>query len=311
MTAQTFTKKCMRYGLFVLECVLLIGCAASAPRIYIPQQEPSAHYLKRQHPEVILVLGSGSSRGFAHAGVLKVLEENHIPIDMIVGTSAGSIIGALYADHPSAKSLQHLLITTNRNEVMDFSLMNLRTGVISGNQLQQFLVQHMHAQTFEQLRIPFIAVASDLDSGKMHAFGSGPIAPAVNASSAVPALFRPVQLYGRTYIDGGMIDPVAVDVAEWFHPKIIIAVNLNAPLSPSMPTSTPGVFLRGVDMMMEKLNDYSSSQADVVIRPKLQDIDMFDGSNRKDVIQSGIDAANAALPEIKRLLAEQHIRLAY
>jgi NTE family protein len=263
----------------------------------------------RKQPEVILVLGSGSSRGFAHAGVLKVLEENHIPIDMIVGTSAGSIVGALYADHPSASSLQQLIMNTSRDQVMDFSLMNIRTGVVSGNQLQNFLIQHMRAKSFEQLTIPFVAVAADLDSGKIHVFGSGPIAPAVNASSAVPPFFRPVQLYGKTYIDGGMIDPVAVDVAQWFHPKMIIAVNLDSPLSSSLPTSTPGIFLRGVDMMMSQLNEYSASQADVVIHPKLFETDMFDGSTRKDLMQSGAVAAQNALPEIKRLLKENNIAL--
>lgn len=295
--------------LLIFQSMLLIGCVAKAPNIFIPQSEPSAHYLMQLHPQVILVLGSGSSRGFAHAGVLKVLEENHIPIDMIVGTSAGSIVGALYADHPSANSLQELLMTTERHEVMDFSLMNIQTGVISGNQLQNFLVQHMRAQNFEQLSIPFVAVAADLDSGKIHVFGSGPIAPAVNASSAVPPFFRPVQLYGRTYIDGGMIDPVAVDIAQWFHPKIIIAVNLDSPLSSSMPTFTPGVFLRGVDMMMSQLNEYSASQANVIIHPKIEETNMFDGSTRKNLIQEGAIAAQHALPEIKRLLKENNISL--
>jgi len=293
--------------LCIVTSLILTGCAATAPNLFIPQREPSAHYLKRVHPQVILVLGSGSSRGFAHAGVLKVLEDNHIPIDMIVGTSAGSIVGALYADHPSAASLQQLLMTTHRNEVMDFSLMNIRTGVISGNQLQRFLIQHMQAKTFEHLTIPFVVVAADLDAGSIHVFGSGPIAPAVNASSAVPPFFRPVQLYGRTYIDGGMIDPVAVDVAESFHPKIIIAVNLDAPLSTSIPSSTPGIFLRGVDMMMSQLNDYSSSHADVVIHPKLDEVNMFDGSTRKHLMQAGVVAAEKALPEIKRLLKQKNI----
>src|SRR5579872_5389591 len=116
MPTNLFTTKLVLAGLCILECLLLIGCAATAPNLFIPQREPSASYLKRMHPEVILVLGSGSSRGFAHAGVLKVLEDNHIPIDMIVGTSAGSIVGALYADHPSAAALQQLIMTTNRNE---------------------------------------------------------------------------------------------------------------------------------------------------------------------------------------------------
>lgn len=295
--------------LTVLQTMFFVGCAAPSPNLYVPQKEPTAHRVKQVHPEVILVLGSGSARGFAHAGVLKVLEENHIPIDMIVGTSAGSIVGALYADHPSASSLQQLLLSTSRNEVIDFSLMNISSGIISGNQLQNFLVKQLHAKTFDKLRIPFVAVATDLNTGKIHAFESGPIAPAVNASSAVPPFFRPVQLYGKTYIDGGMVDPVAVDVAQQYHPKIIIAVSLSSPLSKDMPTNSPGVLLRGIDMMMTQLNEHSASEAQVVIRPKQDEISMFDGSKRKDLIRAGEVATRKVMSQIKRLLVKHNIEL--
>lgn len=296
--------------LMILTILLLVsGCTASNPHVKIPQAEPSSSYLKKVHPRVVLVLGSGSARGFAHAGVIKVLEENHIPIDMIIGTSAGSIVGALYADNPSANSLHELLLTTPRNEVIDFSLMNLTQGPISGNGLQNFLVHHLKAQTFEDLQIPFAAVATDLDSGKLHVFGSGPIAPAVNASSAAPPFFRPVKLYGKIYVDGGLIDPVAVDVARRFHPKLIIAVILNHPLSKSLPTNTAGVFLRSFDMMLMQLNDYSAAKAHIVIRPEPDDITMFDGSKRDYLMRIGEESARAALPMIKKLLAAKHITL--
>lgn len=308
MLIKTFIRLLV-IGLIALQCMLLDGCAAASPNLYIPHHEPPARRLEQVHPQVVLVLGSGSARGFAHAGVLKVLEANHIPIDIIVGTSAGSIIGALYADHPSAASLEHLLLTTPRNEVIDFSLMNIGSGLISGNQLQNFLIKHLHATTFEKLRIPFAAVATDLDTGKRHVFESGPIAPAVNASSAVPPFFRPVQLYGRTYIDGAMVDPIAVDIAQRFHPKIIIAVSLNSPLSKEVPTNSPGVLFRGIDMMLTSLNDYSASQANVIIRPQQAEISMFDGSKRADLIRAGEVAAQKVMPQIKRLLAKHNIDL--
>ncbi len=289
--------------------VLLGGCAAQNPQLAIPQAEPSAAYLKHVHPRVVLVLGSGGARGFAHVGVIKALEENHIPIDMIVGTSAGSIIGALYADQPSSNSLRELLLATPRNDVIDFSLMNLTQGPISGNGLQNFLVHHLKAKKFEDLQIPFIAVATDLDSGKMHVFESGPIAPAVNASSAVPFFFRPVKLYGKTFVDGGLIDPVAVDVAQSFHPKLIIAVSLNHPLSKELPTSGAGVFLRSFDMLLMHLNDYSASRAHIIIHPEPNEVAMFDGSKRTYLMQIGEESAKEALPAIKKLLAKKHISL--
>lgn len=305
----TSYSKFARIFFLAITVFTVTGCATTYSHLAIPRSEPVAQRLKHIKPQVILVLGSGSSRGFAHAGVLKVLEENHIPIDMIVGTSAGSIVGSLYADHPSSAWLTNLLLTTQRSEVIDFSLMNIRQGLVTGNKLQSFLINHLHARTFDELSIPFVAVATDLETGQAHVFGSGPIAPAVNASSAASPFFQPVKLYGKTYIDGGFVDPVAVDVAKQYHPKIIIAVSLNYTLQKDIPNSSPSVFLKGFDMMLMQLNEYSAEHAQVIIRPQPSEIDMFDGSNRMDVIKSGEVAARQALPLIKKLLAQHRIAL--
>jgi NTE family protein len=293
----------------IITIFALYGCATISPSVHTPNKEPANTRLKKAKPRVVLVLGSGSARGFAHAGVLKVLEENNIPIDMIVGTSAGSIVGSLYADHPSATWLTQLLLKTKREEVIDFSLMNISQGIITGSQLQKFLTQNLRARTFEELTIPFIAVATDLETGKAHAFMGGPIVPAVNASSAAPPFFQPIQLYGRTYVDGGLVDPIAVDIAKQYQPKIIIAVSLNYPLSKDIPSNSPGVFLKGVEMMLMRLNYYSAAEAQVVITPQPEDIGMFDGSKRSEIVKAGENATRKALPAIKKLLAEHHIAL--
>jgi NTE family protein len=291
--------------LFIL---IITGCASQQfPNLNIPKTEPTSARLKNFHPRVVLVLGSGSAKGFAHAGVLKVLEENHIPIDMIVGTSAGSIIGSLYADQPSADRLEKVLLTTRRDNVIDFSVLRIFNGAITGAALQNFLTRNMHATNFDQLKIPFIAVASDLQTGKVHAFSSGPIAPAVNASSAVAPLFRPVHIYGKTFVDGGFIDPVAVDVARSYHPKIIIAVKLDDKLPPEMPTNSAGTFLRGMDIMLLKLNEISVHNADVVISPKIESIEMFEEKNRGKIMEDGQEAAYKVLPEIKHLMIKDKI----
>lgn len=288
---------------------ILGGCETTIPAYNLPNKEPSAQRMAHIKPRVVLVLGSGSARGFAHAGVLKVLEQNGIPIDMIVGTSAGSIVGSLYADHPSAAYLQKLLIQTKREQVIDYSLMNINRGMVTGTQLQVFLKEHIQARTFNELEIPFIAVATDLETGKVHTFKSGPIPPAVNASSAAPPFFQPVQLYGKTYIDGAVVDPIAVDIARKFHPKVIIAVNLNYKLSREIPSNISGVLLKSVEMMLLQLNNYSAAQADVMIQPKPLDIGMFDGQKRKRLIKAGEEATRTALPAIKKLLAMHHIPL--
>lgn len=293
---------------FLLISVLFLGgCAQRFPRIEIPISEPPAKKMDRLRPKVALVLGSGSARGFAHAGVLKVLQENNIPIDLIVGTSAGSIVGALYADNPNARELERALLTAKRTDVIDFSFFNIYSGPVSGAGLQNFLMKHLRAKTFDQLAIPFVAVAADLGSGKTHAFKSGPIIPAVNASSAAPPFFRPVKLYGRTYVDGGLTDPVAVDVAKEFHPKIIIAVKLDYPLSTPIPLHSLGVFLRSVDIMLLRLHKANTQAADVVICPKVGQVDMFQDKGRSELIKAGEIAARKALPEIKRLLKSRGI----
>jgi len=301
--------KLLKINLFILFTFMVTACASLSPPIAVPKNEPSSERLKHIRPKVILVLGSGSARGFAHAGVLKVLEDNHIPIDMIVGTSAGSIVGSLYADHPSATWLNQLLLRTTRSDVIDYSLMNINQGLISGVKLQQFLLNHMQARSFDQLQIPFVAIATDLSTGKKHVFASGPIAPAVNASSAAPPFFRPVKLYGRTYVDGALVDPIAVDVAKKFHPKIIIAVSLNYALAKDIPTNSSSVFIKSFDMMVLQLNDFSAEHAQVIIRPEPKDISMFDGSKGGDLIKEGEMAAEKALPTIRKLLAEKHIAL--
>lgn len=312
MSKQTiFHRQGLRTLLFILPALFfLTGCAAEQfPNLHVPRKEPVSTRLKYVRPRVILVLGSGSARGFAHAGVIKVLEENHVPIDMIIGTSAGSIVGSLYADNPSSKDLIHTLLTTKKENVIDFSLWKIVHGPISGAALQNFLASNLHARTFDETKIPFMAVATDLRSGRIHVFSAGPIPPAVNASSAASPLFRPVTIYGHTYVDGGFVDPVAVDVARQFHPKIIIAVKLDDALDAEMPTNSAGTFLRGLDMMMLKLNEASTYHADVVISPAMGDIDMFESSQRARLMREGAIATLAAMPKIKRLLAKNHIHL--
>ena len=297
---------CLVNFLFLL---VLSACATTPPAIEVPAQEPPVSYPKNFHPQVILVLGSGGARGFSHVGVLEILEKNHIPIDMIVGTSAGSIVGALYADHPDAANVRKLLLTARRDKVIDFSIINLPSGPISGTGLQNFLITSMRAKTFNQLQIPFVAVAANMETGKLHVFASGPIAPAVNASSAAPPFFRPVAIYGKTFADGGLIDPVSVDVAKRFHPKIIIAVRLDSTLAKKLPTYSPGNFLRGFNMMLLQLSKYSAQDANIIITPETGDIDMFEDAGRAESMRAGEVATAKQISAIKKLLALNKISL--
>lgn len=283
--------------------VVLTGCATYPKDQETSAKEPPAPaYLKNFHPRVALVLGGGSARGFAHAGVIRALEANHIPIDLIVGTSAGSIVGALYAGHPSATALENTLLKADRDRVIDFSYWYLMSGPVRGRGLQTFINDNISATDFSRLPIPLMVVATDLATGSAHVFQSGPVAPAVNASSAMSPWFHPVTLYGRTYIDGGFVDPVPVRVAKQFHPKVIIAVSLNYKFDPSIPVNSPSTFLRGIYFTLSKLNDYSAAGADVVINPAFGHIDTFEDKHRDKIMRAGELAALNAMPQIRKLL---------
>jgi len=175
---------------------------------------------------VALVLGGGAFHGMAHAGVIKVLEDAGIPIDLIVGTSAGSMVGALYADCPKIDSLVPLIKSTKTKDVFDFSLFRSSEGFVSGKKLQKYLNNNLHVSEIEETTIPFVAVTTDLEKGGSVALKAGPIAPSVNASCAIPGIFEPVKMYGTTFVDGGVLDGIPVDVAKEYNPRVIIAVSI-------------------------------------------------------------------------------------
>lgn len=189
--------------------VLLSACASiQRPRIDIPRTAPPPPKLKKK-VEVALVLGAGGSRGLAHLGVIEVLEKEGIPIDLIVGSSAGSLFGVLYADNPDVAAVKEKVIHLKKKDLLDPSLTALiqatmrLTGPIQGNALEQFLVKELIAKNFEELVIPVVAVATNVDNNHITLLRSGPIAPAIHASSALPPLFSPVELYRQTLICGG------------------------------------------------------------------------------------------------------------
>ncbi len=301
-------KRHIKIALIGLLIGALAGCADfPKPQISIPASQPKAIALHKPI-RVALVLGGGGARGLAHLGVLQVLEENHIPIDLIVGTSAGSIIGAMYADKPEARPLTKLMINTPRNQLLDFSIVSPATGLVSGNALQDFLLSHMHAKTFRQLKIPFVAVATDFKTGSAYRLQSGPIAPAVNASSAIPGIFRPVHIYHRVLVDGGISQPVPVPVAQSFHPQIIIAVNIDTYLPKKIPSGIFRRLGRSYIILASHLTSAQTQGANIVLHPDVAQISAFDDTHQRRLVKAGRLVALKALPIIKKMLALHHIK---
>ncbi len=293
-----------------ISCLLIItlsGCVAPT-NIFIPIQEPKPLHLNKC-PRVALVLGGGAARGFAHIGVIKALEQAGIPIDLIVGTSAGSIVGALYADTGSARMLENTMRKTYFFDLADFSHCPFGLGLISGRQLQHYLSKRLDSAWFDQLQIPLVVVATNLTTGQAKTLSSGPIAPAVNASCAMPGAVRPVDLYGCRLIDGGMVAQVPTYIAKRYHPQIIIAVNVEADFTDQMPSSSIGVFSRAFDISLHAIAEYSGRGADVTIHPKVMDTGLFDLSQKSELIHAGEVAGEQALPKIRALLKDKGLRI--
>ena len=286
--------------------IFISSCASLKPDILIPSKQPTSNKTIH-HPRIALVLGGGGSRGYAHVGVIKALEKEGVPIDLIIGTSAGSIMGAIYADSASSKKLENITMSANFWDYADIANMPLFGGVMSGNNLQNFLVKNLKAKTFDNLAIPLVVVTTDFRKGVPYIIKGGPIPPAVLASSAVPGVVRPVYLYGKILVDGGVVDNVAVDIAEKYHPKIIIAVDVSSDLEDAKPGSEFSILFRSYSITLKKLSNLQLSKTSFIIKPNLSNIGMFDMSQKNKLVTEGYKAAEKIIPKIKKVMLQKNI----
>lgn len=284
------------------------SCGKKFMVVESPKVQPPERVLERQ-PEVALVLGGGAFHGMAHVGVIKVLEDNGVPIDLIVGTSAGSMVGALYADNPHINELLPLVEETKAKDVFDFSLFRSSEGFISGKKLQKYLTKHLSVANIEYTKIPFVAVTTDIERGISVHLSSGPIAPSVNASCAIPGIFEPVKMYGTTFVDGGILDNIAVDAAQKYNPKMIIAVNIMAMDTVSEFKNYTQVYQRAFRVATHHLVEQQLKNADIVITPDLQGMPYLSSKDNKKMFDRGKKAGEEMLPDLLKLLAERDIQL--
>lgn len=268
--------------------ILLVSCAP-------PEVKPPVRPAK-----IALVLGAGASRGFAHIGVLKILEANHIPIHMIVGTSAGSFVGSLYAYGYNAFQLQKMSLSIERADIVDLIIPD--NGFIKGEKLEQYINRMVNNTPIEKMRIPFYAVVTDLLNGQEVVFGKGNTGTAVRASCSIPGIFRPVTIGDLLYADGGIVSPVAVEAARRLGADVVIAVDISSGIDTSKPQNTIETLFKAVNIMYSKLSDQQLSQADVVIRPRVSFIGSADFEKRHEAVIEGERAALEAIPRIKEII---------
>jgi len=254
--------------------------------------------------KVGLVLGGGAARGFAHVGVIKALEAQGIVPDIIVGTSAGSVVGALYAAGYSGFELQQLSMQMDESQVSDWSIPN--RGVIKGEALQEFINNAVKQRSLEKMKKTFAVVATDLRSGEMIVFRTGNTGMAVRASSSVPGIFQPVSINGHEYVDGGLVAPVPVRVARSLGADFIIAVDISDKPQNNKTESSTEIMLQTFNIMGQSISRNELPDADVVIRPVTPGISSTDFKGRHIAVLEGEKAVAAILPELKEKLAKKN-----
>lgn len=292
-----------------LSAVLLAACATPPPAPApspTPAPPPVVVPAPKPPPKVALVLGGGAARGFAHIGVIKALEAQGIVSDIVVGTSAGSVVGVLYASGLDGFALQKLALGMQEDMVADWTLPN--RGVLKGEALQAFINRNLGNQPLQKLRRPMGVVATDLLSGEMMLFRRGDAGVAVRASSAVPGVFQPVEISGREYVDGGLTSPVPAQSARAMGADFVIAVDISSVGRREKLSGTLDVLLQTFAVMGQALSRHELEDADVVIRPKTAAVSSTNFEDRHLAILEGEKAAAAVMAELKARLAKAQAR---
>jgi NTE family protein len=252
-------------------------------------------------PRIGLALSGGFARGIAHIGVLRVLEEHHVPVDIISGTSVGALIGAAYA---SGTTLKEMEAQGKITHFTDFGRWTLsRLGLASNSKLEEFLARFTTARKFEDLRIPMAIVATDLGSANTVYFTQGDLGTAVRASCAYPGLFVPVNLNGRNLVDGFLTEPVPVEGARRLGADIVIAVNLSSRVVEAIPKSMFEVIGRSFSIVQQSTEVTWRRSADVVIEPQVMQFLWDEFSRTPEMIAAGESAARLALPAIREAIS--------
>jgi NTE family protein len=284
--------------LLLLLTVALAGCAPV--RTPPPAVPPPPRQLV-----IGLALGGGAAKGFAHIGAIKMLEASGIHIDVVAGTSAGSVVGALYASGMDAFAMQQAAISLDEASIRDVRLFS--GGLVQGKKLQDYVDGLVRQRPIERLKLSFAAVATELETGQRTVFRHGDTGAAVRASCSVPGVFEPAAIGGRHYVDGGVVSPVPVDAARELGADFVIAVDISARSDGTLPADMLGIFGRSVVIMGQHLGAQELARADVVIRPQVNGIGPADFAQKDRAIMEGEKAALAAIPLIRaRLAAARH-----
>ena len=303
---HTFTVSPRRFcqlGLAALLMVLAACTTVKPPEVVVQPEVPQAP-APRKVPKLGLALGGGAARGFAHIGVIQVLEENGIKPDMVVGTSAGSVVAAFYASGKTGAQLQWLADSMDESQLTDWTVPFMSRGMLRGEALGRYINTQLNGAKIEDLKIPLGIVATDLQTGDGILFRRGDIATAVRASSAVPSVFEPVRIGNKDFVDGGLVSPVPVRYVRQMGADIVIAVDISSRPEDAKTTDMLKVLLQTFSIMGKSISQLEMAQAEVVVRPAMSDVGSTEFAARKKSIEAGRAAMKLALPALKAALAK-------
>ncbi len=265
-------------------------------------------------PKIGLALGSGGARGLAHIGVIRALETHGIPIDFIAGTSIGAIIGAHYAAFPDHKKLMQLAYDFSNRKGFSLVDLSLRGGLIKGLKIESIITEILDGATFESIKIPFAAIATDFNTAQEVVIRTGDLAKAIRASISVPGFFQPVQYEGRLLADGGLSQPVASTIVRNMGADIVIAVNLDMITGPGWDKEIPPISIvpmHSINILRHHLSLQTAQTADIVISPEVYQVGLigwnyfFDIEKVNGLIDEGHAKTELIISEIKKLIAEK------
>jgi NTE family protein len=285
---------------------LLTGCLTTTPPVKPVEPVVVAPVVPPVPKKVRigLALGGGAARGFAHIGVIKALEAQGIYPEIVVGTSAGSVVGAMYAAGNDGYALQKMAMEMDEASISDWALplFSKSSGVLKGEALQSYVNKAVKNVTMEKLKLKFGAVATDLKTGQPILFARGNTGQAVRASSAVPSVFQPVRIGDHSYVDGGLVAPVPVRFAREMGADFIIAVNISTQTDAQAAVSSMEVLMQTFAIMGQTLNHHELKGADIVISPALPKMGGNDFAGRNLAIMAGEQATSAVMSQIKAKL---------
>ncbi len=299
----THPPRTLAWWTLVAWIVLLAGCASAPPQPPVSVTQPVVQPPPKPAPRIGLALGGGAARGFAHVGVIQVLEEAGLRPAMVAGTSAGSLVAAIYASGRSGAQLQRIAEDMEEATLTDWTLPLFRRGVLRGDAIARYVNQQVGMRPIEAMDIALGIVATDLHSGESIVFRRGDTGMAVRASSAIPALFQPVRIGGRDYVDGGLVAPVPVRFVRDMGAEFVIAVDISSPPQSDGADGMLQVLMQTFSIMGKSISALELRGADIVVRPVLQDVGSADFAARKRSIEAGRTAMLAALPALKAQLA--------